>query len=339
MTEENKDSTPAKLRLTPKPKDHKAEAQSGEGNEPKPDLKLKRPSERPQSPVSEAPKPEAPKPVNSPAEEPTPPIERPTQAEKPSVQPTDERPFDPENPFAGIDIKKPNTESADRPPPELPSKPAPSQKDGSVRKVEEAIDRIGDEKKNHAILTSLIVIGILIAILGGAGYGLYYILNSPAETTAADSRPEQQTAAEDNGEDSEGLLSGPIAKAKATIATIPDSGDWQEEKEEATSIVAEKTVEQELSNHEPEAAGTSVRDSEASPPPMDSSKTDSISEFLQNAHIAGVRTGDRPKLILNGKNYNKGDLIDPDKGLRFIGIREKKLAFRDARGVVYIKSF
>jgi hypothetical protein len=64
-----------------------------------------------------------------------------------------------------------------------------------------------------------------------------------------------------------------------------------------------------------------------------------VSEFLKNAHIGGVRTGDRPKLLLNGQSYDQGDLIDPGTGLRFIGLRDKKLAFQDAQGIVYIKSF
>jgi flagellar basal body-associated protein FliL len=327
MTEENKDSTPPKLRLSRRPKDDEAQAQPDQAAESKPDLKLQRPSEN--SPPAES--------RDTGAKPAAPEIETPEEAEKPPVEPSGERPFDPENPFAGIEVKKPKTENPDRPPPELPSKPAPPSKDGSGRKVEEAIDRIGDEKKSHSVLTSLIVIIILIAILGGAGYGLYYIFSSNTGTAETEGVAEQQAAAKEK-EESGGLLSGPIAKAKETIAKIPDSAGWEKEEKEATAA-AEKTVTEDVSENEAEPVVEAATDTEKPPSTIDPSQTDSISEFLQNAHVGGVRTGDRPKLILNGKSYNKGDLIDPNNGLRFIGIRDEKLAFQDTQGIVYIKSF
>ena len=61
--------------------------------------------------------------------------------------------------------------------------------------------------------------------------------------------------------------------------------------------------------------------------------------FLTSAHIGGVRAGDRPKLIMNGESYVPGDLVDDRFGLRFVGIRDEKLAFKDENGIVYLKSF
>lgn len=331
MNEEHKDSPPPKLRISREPRNEKTEAQAKavpeKAAEPKPDLKLKRPSTEPQS--TEPPKAEP--------KEPTPSIKSPDgiPEDKPSVRPTDEKPFDPENPFAGIEIKKPKTPAQ---PPELPGKPAPPEKDGSGRKVEEAIDRIGEEKKSHGMLTSIIVIILLLAILGGSGYGLYYVLRNPSDNTDVSATTEKKAQPEVTKKESGGLLSGPIAKAKETIASIPNSEDALEEKEASAPVVQapEKTK-------PPVPAAptetTSVAPPKAESPAVKAPQTSAVSEFLQNAHIGGVRTGDRPKLILNGQSYNQGDLVDPDTGLRFAGMRDEKLAFRDARGIVYLKSF
>lgn len=331
MTEENKDSTQPKLRLSGTPKEPETEArpEAKQAAAPKPDLKLKRPAGEPQSKEPGKPAPKEPVPQNK----------TPADLEKPSVQPTDEKPFDPENPFAGIEVKQPKAEG--RQPPNLPSKPAPTEHDGSGRKVEEAISQIGDEKKSHGILTSIVIIFILLAILGGSGYGLYYILRSPTDTTDAPTAAEEK--AEDAGteEASDTPPSGPITKAKAAIAKMQNAAtDLEEEKAPAPIEQAPQEVEE---VNEPEATESAVpppvTDAKTSAPPVDSSQTDAVSAILQSAHVGGVRTGDRPKLILNGQSYNKGDLVDPETGLRFIGLRDKKLAFQDAQGVVYIKSF
>ncbi|PXA03610.1 hypothetical protein DDZ13_11560 [Coraliomargarita sinensis] len=339
MTEENKDSPPPKLRLSRKPKDTDAaepqnKPEPKKASEPAPDLKLKRPSPEPK-------KPEPKKPEPKPS---VPPMETPPESvpEKPAPNPAEEKPYDPENPFAGIEIKKPKKE--ERPPPDLPSKPAPADDDGSGQKVEEAISQIGEEKKSRGVLTSLIVIFILLAILGGAGFGLYYILKSPAETTDESIKPEEQASSAATEEASGGKPSGPIAKAKEAVANMQDP---------------EKSLAEVSTTPAPEASTPEAGDDAETPEPteavednateavkapstsaeIDPAQTQAVSEFLQTAHIGGVRTGDRPKVILNGKSYNNGDLVDADTGLSFIGFRDKKLAFRDEQGIVYIKSF
>jgi len=334
MTEENKDAPPPKLRLSREPKEQKtepqaeAEAEPEKAAEPKPDLKLKRPSAEPQS--TEPPKAETKEPASS--------IKSPVghPEGEPSVQPTDERPFDPENPFAGIDIKKPKPSAQ---PPELPSKPAPPQKDGSGRKVEEAIGRIGEEKKSHGMLTSIIAIVLLLVVLGAPGYGHYYILRNPSDTPEESATTAKQAKSEATEEESGGLLRGPITKAKEAIAKIPGSADALEETTEASAPVEQAQEKANPPDPVEPTESTPVAVPKAESPAVDSPQTSAVSELLQNAHIGGVRTGDSPKVILNGKSYNQGDLVDPDTGLRFAGMRDGKLAFRDAQGVVYLKSF
>ncbi len=351
MTEENKDATPPKLRLSRRTKEDDAEAQASSPEpEPKPDLKLKRPTEDPaqfenkkEDAAPESPgKPVEPAPPKQPTGQQVPPG-------KPSTHAAGERSYDPENPFADIEIKQPKKEATEQAPPELPGKPAPSQNDESDRKFEEAVDRIGESPKSHGVLTSLIVITLLLAILGGAGYGLYYILSNPSEATENTAEPDANKAAAASTETSDDAPErGPIAKARETIANLPDSEAWRDAKDETTASEAEQKTGKDVQEKAPKPdeateAATAAPEAEAEPAPepptIDASRTDSISEFLQTAHVGGVRTGDQPKLILNGQSYNKGDLIDADNGLRFIGIRDGKIAFRDTQGVVYIKSF
>lgn len=378
MTEENQDSPPRKLRLSREPNKAEAgnQAKPGEAPEAKPDLKLRRPEEK----SEQAPTPSkqaqgdgdqktGSKPVGDPKstdperqpkqanqengeqkgekEDSGPPADLPLKAKSPSVGAADDRPFDPEAPFAPSDVQKPRDKSQ---PPELPGKPAPGEADESGRKVEEAIDGIGEQKNRHGILTSIITIVILLVVLGGSGYGLYYLLSNPAESSDAATSPKadadaDEASSEDIKSDSDGLLSGPIAKAKSMIKKKEETAaNWEEEQvsapaEEAPSDApAEGSEEPELAEKVSPTTDSTTK-AEKSPPAIDSFQTDSVSRFLRDAHIGGVRTGDQPKLILNGTSYNQGDLIDADTSLRFIGFRDEKLAFRDAQGVVYIKSF
>lgn len=317
MTEDNKDLTPPKLKLsrTPKETDSADQAGAEENVKPTPSMKLKRPDAEQQSA----------KPEKSELNEPSPPLQisTPRVTAESQIKPTDERPHDSETPIAGVDAKKPKVE--EQPPPNQPSKPETPASDGRGRNLEETVNRIDDEEKSRGILTSIMVILVLLALLGGSGYGLYYILQSPTENGNPSSSEDGKAVDEATEKESDGLLSGPIARAKDTIAKIPGS---EIDMGEGTST---STAGASIKNNDLDSAGTA--------PAANSSRTGSAPDFLRDAHIGGVRTGDRPKLILNGKSYEKGDMVDTDTGLSFIGFHDKKLAFRDAQGIVYVKSF
>ena len=325
MTEENKDSKPPKLRLSLEPKELDAgpkpkpepEAKEAATPEEKPNLRLRRPDAEPET---QAPTPPAETPENRPAEA------------KP-VEPPDASAFEPKNPFQGVATDS-EPKKSDRSPPELPSKPAPSHDDGPAQKVEEAIGQTHEEKKHKGLLASIVVILGLLIFLGACGFGLYYVLMSPSEDSNATDSAEPAIVPEERKEESGSLLSRPIAKAKAVVAEMQDPESvWTEEK---ASAPVEKPSQQAV---EAKPAEIAEPVPVALAPSVDSPQTSVVSEFLKNAHIGGVRTGDRPKLLLNGQSYDQGDLIDPGTGLRFIGLRDKKLAFQDAQGIVYIKSF
>ena len=269
--------------------------------EPKPDLRLKRPSSEPDKP-------------------PVPKIEKPQPVEEPKTGKSGDA-YNPKNPFGGI-VSAERTEPRDQPPPELPS-PPPIVNDGSIQKIEEAIDSIGESKKSNSALISVLVILFLLALLGGAGYGMYYVLQPLSSNTDAEVGKSEESSTSDK---SGNLLSNPIAKAKAAIASIPSSSVEE-------SIPTEETYEEVAAKPEPEP--------EPSAPPLEVIQrgNDSASKFLTDVHVGGVRSGERPKVILNGESYVPGDLVDERFGLRFIGLRDGKLAFRDETGIVYVKSF
>jgi hypothetical protein len=200
--------------------------------------------------------------------------------------------------------------------------------------VEEAMAQTHEEKKHKGLLGSIVVILGLLILLGACSYGLYYVLMSPSEDANTTDSAESANLPEEGKEASGNRLTGPIAKAKQVVAEMQDpESAWIEEK---APMPVEKPSQQEI-EAKPVAIAEAVP--VASTPSVDSSTTSAVSEFLKNAHIGGVRTGNRPKLLLNGQNYDQGELIDPGTGLRFIGLRDQKLAFQDAQGITYIKSF
>ena len=71
---------------------------------------------------------------------------------------------------------------------------------------------------------------------------------------------------------------------------------------------------------------------------IESSKQ-SVSQYLSGIHIGGVRKGDRPMVLIQGTRFLVGDIIQPETGLKFDGIRDGRLAFRDSHGIIYLKSF
>jgi len=282
MTEQDKDNSRPKLRLSLEPKN----PENAPATEPeKPEADPVAPEADPDQPESNAAKsdsaklkprlaeptaePPATKPAAEPEEkpnlqlrrpgaqpvaaEPKPPEAAPVQPAVASapLDPVNERVNEPESPLQ-------KAQSADEPdedqasPSKLPVRlvPTPGSATAQAAAVPVPAPKEANDEAHHkkSLLISIIIIAGLIALLGACAYGLYYVLQSPSEAEA-------------------------------------------------------------------------------------------VTEFLKQSHIGGVRMGEHPKLLLNGLNYDPGDLIDPATGLRFKGLRDKKLVFQDAQDVLYIKSF
>jgi len=325
MSDDPKDNPPAKLKLS---RDLKARDEPKTGETP-PSMKLKRKEPAPATAdAAKAPPPAEPK--KDPA---------PTTPSSTSAGGAAEKPgYDPDNPFGGT-VQQGEIKKNSRPPPELPSEPAPKIEEGSGAKVEAAIDSLsqkgpkgqegqkeGEAARKSHLLPSIIVLLVLLLVLAGAGYGLWKVLQSPADSgasgTAAAPAPE-----------SEPPKKGPIQKAKDAIAKVPLADVDAITAQEAPEPPAEK-------------AQTGSGPVEESAPPAPPATTNSIeankqsvAQYLSGIHIGGVRKGGRPMILIGGRSFQVGDLVQTETGLKFDGLRDGKLAFRDSHGIIYLKSF
>lgn len=249
-------------------------------------------------------------------------------------------------------IKEGEIKEASSPPPELPSKPAPRIDDGSGAKVEAAIQSMqasaceelrqetGEAPcSKHTFRTSILVLLLLLLVLIGAGYGLWRVLQSPAEAEATPANP---TAAATT----ETPIKGPIQKAREAIASVPVADFHAMTRAEIPETSPAETPPAETPPAEPSPvprSALSPQDSFAPPPPPSSSALEAskqeVAQYLSAIHIGGVRQGERPMILIGGESFPVGALVHPETGLKFDGFRNGKLAFRDHHGIVYLKSF
>lgn len=346
MSSDNQKTPPRKLSLS---RDNSGDGDT-QKNTPPPAMKLKRKSETkgPAAPTqgtsdsSIPPKPET----------------------KTSIDTSDD--YDPGKPF-GDSIKKGDNKEPKGPPAELKNKSLPIIDDQFRVKIEKATQpaiepQANDTTQNSeksSFLASVAVILLLLAVLAGAGYGIWTILQSSQdeatqkETTEAN-EPIQRTkdlAAKVDSASTEGkkevgsfTVESPIsAQNSADVANAqPKPGSasskqqiiTQRTKDLVTKADSTSTVEAPIS------AQNSTDAASALPKPGSvSSKQQIITEYLSSAHIGGMRDGSRPMIILNNVSYQAGDTVHTESGLAFAGFRNGKPAFRDAKGFIYLKSF
>lgn len=207
---------------------------------------------------------------------------------------------------------------------------------------------------------SFAILFILLLICCGAAYGIWAVLSASSEETdvATPEKVPEPTLAANN----------PIEQAKATIASIPtvtDEGivaetDGSQPPPTVNPPVAAatdspppaSTTTQTLpaprpvptqSYTGPAPLGTTQPPSTALSEPvakqLDYSLKPEVSDYLSSVKIDGYRAGARPKVMLNGKSYLVGDVVQESTGLVFTGTQAQKLLFKDKNGVVYAKSF
>lgn len=316
MSDDPKGNPPAKLTLS---RDLKTEPEAATSP---PAMKLKRKEERPEpAPPTDTKEPEA---ISN---------SSPTSTPTTSDAPAKKSGFDPKDPFGDV-IKGGQIKAPSSPPPELPSKPAPRIDDGSGAKVEDAIDSLNSEEEavaaKSSILPSVVVILILLVVLGGAGFGLWKVL----QTTSDSDSTEEATASDEAALSGEASPSTPIQKAKAAIAQVPVadvdaiiSESPTPESTAAISEVATPTEEAPAAAIAPAASGS-----------VEATKQ-SVSQYLSGIRIGGIRKGERPMVMIEGETFQVGDVVQAETNLKFDGLRDGRLAFRDQNGIVYLKSF
>ncbi len=262
----------------------------------------------------------------------------PTQAVPPAtpVAPTT---FDPRKPFN--DALPPQREEEQpagqhRNPPELPSKPAPQIHDGSGAKLEESIERLEKETHPNNTLTSILIVAVLLLILAAAGGGIWWVLKSPAETKTA---PPAPTSAITHAAPVKSKISTPITKAKAAIDSVPVAEVPELDTNSDASPVATAPPPEPAPTPTADKTAPIPEEETAPPAPAATDLRDTVSTYLANVHIGGVRNGVRAKVMIDGESYEIGDLIDENTGLKFAGTRDGRLLFKDRNGILYVKSF
>jgi hypothetical protein len=273
--------------------------------------------------------------------------------------------FDPNNPFGGGSSAS-ATAKSDSASPESSNTAESGSEEPSQKNPEKPGTKTSSSEKSHSPVASIVILLVLLAILGGSGFGLWYILRSPSDKVSTENTSETSTQATPN--QATGSISSPIEKAKAKIAKIPTAAAEEvladlpdgsgpgvrpssgSSSPSEPSFVIEETLPPSVSTAEASPAAPTVRAISAEedyfePAPLppasqvDQSLIERVSVLLSQSHIGGVRRGGDPKVIFDGISYSTGDLVDPETGLRFAGIRKGKLAFKDANGIVYLKSF
>lgn len=224
------------------------------------------------------------------------------------------------------------------------------------------------QKERHSILPSLIVVSLLFLLLGASGFGLWKILASP-EAAEPSGGSERVGASEDSPAADKVKGSGPknpIERAKETIATVPKldmdalSGKAEPATIEPTPKVQPTPVVKPTPKVEPtpriqapQAANQQITAPEinsvpraASAPAVPAESTAAVertkatvSGFLSSLHIGGMRQGDRPMILIDGRAHTVGDTVQTETGLKFDGFRNGKLAFIDQNDILYLKSF
>ena len=305
----------------------------GNGESKPPKLKLSRdlkPSVEKPAPPPSAPPPAPPPSIAEPLKGPQ--IRKTSipGAEKPNLED-----FDPEDPFgdllpgAGSAQKGSSPESKQNnpalelnrnraTPPELPSKPPPRKESAYTEKLEETIAQLpNDASVKKLPIGSILLVIALIAILFGAGAGIWYVLSDgsePADPATATS-PQSESP------------SGPVTRTRDTV-------DAAEER--ATSEVFDQTP----SDATPEATTPAAA---SRPAPVAHAPAENLREpvsgFLTSVHVGGMRGGDEPRVMLDGKSYQIGEVVHPETGLTFQGTTDGRLVFQDRNGIRYLKSF
>jgi len=205
-------------------------------------------------------------------------------------------------------------------PPPQTQQPAPRTGGSASAKINESATATTEPAEKESPLSSILIVVAILFILAAAAGGIWFLLRSD--------EPEQLESTEIAAPAA--AAANPVERAKASIATVPDrnldKALGTESAPEPSTQAAAEPIEAELSAVEPSVV-------------IPISLKESVSKYLQNIHIGGIRTGERARIMLDGENYNINDTVDAASGLVFIGTRDQRLLFKDRNGIIYVKSF
>lgn len=170
-----------------------------------------------------------------------------------------------------------------------------------------------------------LVVGLIIsvAVLVGLVVGLSIVLFRDASPAPAEATP--QTSAS--------TVNQPSTPAK--VRTAPDINEFAESSEDSTVTIealraAREAAEAKLSA-EKEAAQKAAEKAAAKP-------SQTIIAWIAEAKIAGVKLSNAGnKVLINGRAYRAGEMINYQLGLRVLVIEETRILFIDQNDKKYMK--
>jgi hypothetical protein len=183
-----------------------------------------------------------------------------------------------------------------------------------------------------SVLTSILIVVVLMFILAAATRGIWLLLKDmgqPATTEQAVASPASTPASSGTN------LSTPIKKAQATIETAETADELTtiESLTEDIAVIEPKII-------RPAPRSLPVKQDGVAPKAAEpQSYQAAVTHFLSTAYIGGVRNGANAKLIIDGRSYTIGSVVDENTGLTFLGTREGRLVFKDGNEVIYVKTF
>lgn len=183
-----------------------------------------------------------------------------------------------------------------------------------VNPIPIGVRRRGRESKNIAILLTLCGGGVLsIGLIAGALYYGSQLLDFSTPKVSSPSLEAEQAATD----------------VAATAGTVSDSAEAAPIPSflEGIDLESEETPAPEV-----EAVAVPV---EKKAPPGDPI----IQSYINDLVVHGVRSaGANSRLLMSGRVFKVGDLLDPRKGVRFTGVAGGQILFEDENGATYLRS-
>lgn len=179
------------------------------------------------------------------------------------------------------------------------------------------------DSKNTIILVGLLAVGLLlVASMGTFVYFGSRYLDQVAEADGNPAQPESAAIA-------------PSASPADSVPTKAPPPSRPALSSPAAAPPAEGQAPSPAPRHE-SSAGRSEADAAPPEPPAPPGIDIETQLFLESLQILGVRSaGSESRLLIAGRVYKLGDIIDHRYGVKFVGADGEKIYFEDERGARY----
>jgi hypothetical protein len=216
------------------------------------------------------------------------------------------------------------------PPPVVRSSPPPLSEPHSPS-VELAV---GASSEQHSRKAGMMIVLVVFLFFIAGGYALYKVL------TYAPSEPSAHADPAEKGRVSGGLSA--VKKANAVRVEQQINADTVDNITEITetSAVIVSAVDVSTEMLAPEIISAKAQVLSVTENNIATTASEIISQFLGERFIGSVRQSENdPRVIIDGRNYSRGDRLEGPHEIRFIAAQKGMLYFQDDVGRVYRRRF